>query len=79
MTFADIWYDKTSLSFLRVVSYFKRNFNSNLLVQFQSVVSGVVDPDMFIVQRSYRNNNLKVLERKLGDKDSFVHMTADGK
>lgn len=33
---------------------------------------------MFTVQRSYRNNNLTILEKKLGDKDSFVHMTTEG-
>lgn len=49
-----------------------------LLIFIQSVVSGTVDPDTFVVQRSYRNNNLKILERRLGEKDSFISMTNIG-
>lgn len=42
------------------------------------MVSGLVDPDTFIVQRSFKNNNLKIVERKLGTKDMCVQMTAEG-
>lgn len=49
-----------------------------VLIFFQSVVSGTVDPDTFVVQRSYRTNNLNILERNLGGKDSCVFMTDNG-
>lgn len=38
------------------------------------MVSGTVDPDTFVVQRSYRNNNLKISERNLGGKDYVTIM-----
>lgn len=44
----------------------------------QSVVNGTVDVDMFVVQRYYRNNNLKIVERNLGEKDSFISMDNAG-
>lgn len=34
-----------------------------------------MDPDTFIVHRSHKSNNLKVLERKLGDKQRLISMT----
>lgn len=40
----------------------------------QSVVSGSVDPDVFVVLRGLRNNNLTILERKLGDKTTRMAM-----
>lgn len=41
----------------------------------QSVVSGAVDPDMFIVRRSTENNNFTILERKLGGKNHSIYLT----
>lgn len=52
-----------------------KNFFLNFI---QSVVSGTVDPDMFVVQRYYRNNNLKIIERNLGGKDSCISMDHTG-
>lgn len=37
----------------------------------------MVDPDVFVIQRSHKNNNFTVLERKLGDKQRLVAMTND--
>lgn len=62
-------------NFFKIMIFSKQ---PNFCLLFQSVVSGLVDPDMFVIQRSYRNNNLNILERKLGGKDSFVYMTAEG-
>lgn len=41
------------------------------------MVSGLVDPDIFIVHHSNANNNFSIFERKLGEKSHFVHMTPD--
>lgn len=41
------------------------------------MVSGLVDPDVFIVHHSNANNNFSILERKLGGKSQFVHMTPE--
>lgn len=41
-------------------------------------MSGAVDPDIFTIQRSYKDANFKILERKLGGKESFVHMAPEG-
>lgn len=38
------------------------------------MVSGSVDPDVFVVLRGLRNNNLTILERKLGDKAKKMAM-----
>lgn len=37
-------------------------------------MSGSVDPDVFVVLRGLRNNNLTILERKLGDKATQIEM-----
>lgn len=45
---------------------------------FQSVVSGSIDPDIFVVQRSYNNNNFKIIERTLGSKTHLIQMSSNG-
>lgn len=42
----------------------------------QSVVSGTVDPDVFVVLRGLRNNNLTIVDRKMGDKATRIEMNA---
>lgn len=41
------------------------------------MVSGLVDPDIFTVRHSNANNNFSILERKVGEKNHFVHMTSE--
>lgn len=47
------------------------------LVDFflQSVVSGMVDPDVYIVQRSYKKDALTILQKDVGQKSHSIHMS----
>lgn len=42
------------------------------------MVSGSADPDVFIVRRGLKNNNLEFCDRKKGEKNSFVVVSDDG-
>lgn len=41
-------------------------------------MSGSADPDVFIVNRSLKNNNLKIVQKKIGEKSNFVFVAKDG-
>ncbi|KAG4076423.1 hypothetical protein HA402_005866 [Bradysia odoriphaga] len=41
----------------------------------ETVVSGAVDPDTFIVFRKYKANSLKILEKNIGSKKHYLHMS----
>jgi len=41
----------------------------------ETVVSGAVDPDTYIVYRKYKVNSLSVLERNIGSKKHYLHMS----
>lgn len=42
----------------------------------ETVVSGAVDPDTYIVYRKYKVNSLKILEKNIGSKKHYLHMSA---
>lgn len=42
----------------------------------ESVVSGAVDPDTYIIYRKYKANSLSILERNIGSKKHYLHMSA---
>lgn len=44
----------------------------------QSVVSGSADPDVFVINRSVRNNNLNIVQRKNGEKNNCVLVSDSG-
>lgn len=44
----------------------------------ETVVSGAVDPDTFIVYRKHRANGLKILEKNIGSKGHYLHMSTSG-
>lgn len=42
----------------------------------ESVVSGTVDPDTYIVYRKYKANDFKILEKNIGSKKHQLHMSS---
>lgn len=42
----------------------------------ESVVSGAVDPDSYIVKRTYDNHELIINEKQIGTKTHFLHMNS---
>lgn len=44
----------------------------------ESVVSGRVDPDTYLIKRSY-NNELKMIGSKLGEKRTLIQMNEESK
>lgn len=44
----------------------------------ETVVSGAVDPDTYIVYRKYKVNSFNILEKNIGSKKHYLHMPASG-
>lgn len=49
-----------------------------IIVKLQSVVSGSIDPDVFVIQRSFNNKFFTILERSLGSKTHLIEISSNG-